>query len=353
MSSAPEEAEPAATKKRTAPIDDTANCDEKPPAKKRREEKVSAPCLLLELCPDILGNVRSFLTLKEGLVLRSTCRQLHNDGYAVFRYSSLLYSPKPVTSNDSDANLYYRIQKSVLLTNIDSGAEKLRALMRNDCMTAAYAGNLLSAIIETSPTDNGEAISALLTAKEISVKNSLTYEMELALRRNFTRMAAALQQDERLQAEAEIRMCATCNQNIGCYYCVRHLDCSILPDATVMAPHGEWSDWSELPEGFQEPRKFCQSCATADNTFCKVCSEYYCPDCIGADNYLQCNECKAFICFHDKFDATMLNCTNCGFMDDMLMCRSCVQPGQEWIETEDDDMFCSQTCQTEYDVLNN
>ena len=41
--------------------------------------------------------------------------------------------------------------------------------------------------------------------------------LEKCLRKEFTAMAAVLQQDERVKKD--IQMCRTCSNNIGCYYC--------------------------------------------------------------------------------------------------------------------------------------
>jgi len=267
-----------------------------PLAKKQRLVPVPQPSLLLDSYPDILENVYSFLTLKEALVLRRTCRQLNNDT-DIFRCSLIVDSNMVARIKFDQAHAYhvrYLDLQERALYNLTRTAD-LRALLRNETLPQSMIVDFLKNLIAKSTKDNGEAVSVLLQDDRVVVEPKM---LDMALRKDYAAMAAALQQNE--QVKASIRMCATCSVNIGAYECFKGLECMRLPNSGP----GD----SALPAGFKLP-KYCRTCARTNHLFCK-CGEYLCQECL-AGHHIECCDCGNIAC--GRGECVLRACPRCAF----------------------------------------
>lgn len=285
----------------------------------------TAVCLLLEARPEVLRYIRSFLNLQDTLTLKSTCKILHNDGYDAYRYSTLLTCKALAKEHFKGPTCNWKFlqhQDHVLMRNQND--EKLRAILRNTFIPSYHLRRFIWTYLKTTKVDVASPILILIEDGRCDVD---PFMLDQALRRNLPNIAAVLQQDERLQAG--IQMCATCNENIGCFECFRDLDCCVLPDP---AQGRIWCSWDDLPPNFRKAKKYCRSCVLSDNTFCKVCSEYLCPECRRCHNHGTCEACHSILCLDDFFTKQpVLVCDECP----RIKCRSCLQPEEGWLEVVD------------------
>lgn len=278
----------------------------KPAAKKHRISTNESHSILLECGPEIMRYVQSFLVLEDALEVGRTCRQIRdNTRLDVFRYSHLfdiLHAPP--------STIKYWHEETMVLTNLDH-VDKLRAVLQNKSLPQYRILALLEHLVRWSKTDNGEAVSLLLTDGRCIVNVDMLDE---ALKKDFTAMAAELQQHESIKKE--IQMCSTCSNNIGIYYCHRTDSCQHHEDAVTP--------------------KYCRSCALAGNRFCVKCEEYLCPDCYMVGNFWQCDKCQSFVCPNDECAQTIVICE--GPECNRRKCRSCiVQDEETWIRPIADD----------------
>jgi len=309
-----------------------------PAAKKQRKESSKQTAsLLLGSSPEILRHVRSFLMLKESLVLRSTCRQLHNDNNDVFRYSHIFGAAKaarwPVRMvdahalekygfSDDDRSEYLRIQDYLLERNLQDNCDKLRALLLNTTFCGDLAGNYLANFIRSSKTDNGEAVSILLEDGRCHVN---PYMLDDVLQKDFTEMAAVLQQNEVIKAG--IQMCTHCSENIGCYDghdCANYLACKGLPELQ-----------------FDDP-KYCRACVLSNDLVCKNCEHRVCPMCVRQESFHRCVECEGIVCLDSDecyCPDTIRQCNRCGRTE----CDDCIRAGGGEVVAEDWH-YCSSCC---------
>lgn len=291
------------------------------PNAKRQRKAAAAPvrsqptmASALSLGPEIFRSVRSFLTLKDALVLRSTCRQLVNDSNDAFRYSHLFRPPCHYDTVHSDFTrkeqfeVYVSAQyKTFVRIALENNVDKLLAMLQNETFPAEpfdFLGN----IIKMSSIDIEAPISVLLEDGRFPVSACL---LEMALRRDFSEMAAALQRDARVQAA--LAMCATCLINIGAYECAQSTEC-------VHAPRNDNADSNSL--------KYCRTCVLADNRFFKCGSGYMCPGCFHQGNYQCCEACQGFVVFEPETGPSDYynRCVRC----QKVICISCFSQGQGW-----------------------
>lgn len=282
-------------------------------------------CLLLDAHPEVLRYIRSFLTLQDALVLKSTCRKLHNDGYDSYRYSTLMTCKVVVKPNFVGPTCswdFCQEQEYVLMRRQND--DKLRAILRNDFIPPFHLRRFIWTLLKITTTDNASAVAILLQDDRVDVD---PFMLDQALRKNFVQIANVLKEDDRIKEG--IQLCATCNTNIGCFECFRALDCCVLPEP---AQGRIWCSWDDLPPKFRKPKKYCRSCVLRDNTFCKVCSEYLCPECQRCHNHGSCESCHSILCLEDFFSKQpVVVCDECP----RIKCRSCLQPGEGWLEVLD------------------
>jgi len=288
----------------------------------KRRKIARASSLLLECRPEVLRYMCSFLTLQDALILRSTCRKLYDDGYDAYRYSRLLTCKALAKDGFSGRTCSWNFmqnQDHVLMRNQND--DKLRAILLNEFIPSYHLRRLIWTLIKTTKTDNASAVSLLIQDGRCDVD---PFMLDQALRRNYTSIAAVLQQDDRIKAA--IQMCATCHVNIGCYECFRDLDCARLPEPA----HGRiWCSWDDLPPAFRRPHKYCRACVMADNNFCRICKEYLCRDCIACQNHGSCEACHSILCLDDFLSKQpVVICDECPRMK----CRSCLGPEEKWLE---------------------
>lgn len=169
-----------------------------------------------------------------------------------------------------------------------------------------------------SETDNVEAFSVLIEDGHPSVSRHLpTWLLETALRKNFTGIAAVLQQDK--DVRAAIQMCNACSTNIGCYECAREGKCRMVPSSVRRDEYGD------LPRGYKPP-KWCRECVLADGSssatkFCGACSEYICRQCVRSKNYRTCFECSSTVCLSQAGRWCGSKCDDgCG----RQLCKNCI-----------------------------
>lgn len=123
------------------------------------------PCLLLDLGPEIMSNILSFLQLKDGLQVARTCRQPHKEETSnlVFRYCRVVCE----SSSFDDIEMYHRrawnkywmIQKRILCNPVSLG--NLRAVLCNETADD-FVRWFLPRMVKNSATVNAQAISILL-----------------------------------------------------------------------------------------------------------------------------------------------------------------------------------------------
>ncbi len=179
-------------------------------------------------------------------------------------------------------------------------------------MSKEFLRYYLYLLVSHSKTDNAEAVSILLEIDNVYAEIDL---LDIALQKDFTEMAKALQQAESIKKD--IRMCATCSVNIGCYDCQRSEACCNGEDA-----------------------RYCRACMLEINKACKSCEEYLCPPCFAAGNYHACDKCGIINCFTfgaDSCDEEFLICQECN----RKKCTSCaLEDNESWDCDDDTDLFC-------------
>jgi hypothetical protein len=266
-------------------------CNDMPAAKKQCTTYSCNPSPFLKCHSDILQNVYSFLTLKEAVVLRRTCHDLHQD-CNMFCFSIIDGSIHPITRPGG----FCTNKQELALYNLKSAAN-VRALFRNETLPAHIVKDYIQNLIFWSTTDNGEAVSVALQDGRCLVEPSM---LDKALRKDYTAMAAALQQDETVRAA--IQMCCTCHARIGIYTCFKFKHCKNL------SPQAKLGD-SNLP-------KYCKGCTLASNMlFCK-CGEAVCRNKCSV-TVPSCVECLAMTC--GQAECILEECDECG----EFLCLSC------------------------------
>lgn len=287
------------------------------PAEKRtKTTDTRMPCLLLD-APEILRNVYSFLTLKEALPVHRTCRHLRQNDLDVFQYSYIV--PSPGYHNPAREK-YDRAQNHVLC-NLGS-TDALRAVLRNKTLPERTLHSFIGKMVQSSRIDNTEALSVLLEdgRPTLSYYNP-SWLLDTVLRKNFTGMAALLQQHESIR-EA-IRMCSKCSANIGAYECVNEVKCRTVPAGLQRHLLAEDMD---LPSEYVPP-KYCRECVLSDKSplgqekFCGECSEYICPQCAKDRKYRSCFECRSTLCLGDNGRWCSSMCDDCSRR---RLCKTCI-----------------------------
>lgn len=298
--------------------------EEAPPHAKRQKSNHNAAenqtCLLLETRPsDILRNVYSFLTLKEALPLRSTCRRLNDERGEIYQYSVIIMNRNVLVQRGltiSKSLLYVMEQERALKNISDSG--NLRALLRNETLAPDFCSDFMENFIKHCNTDDGQAVSAIMESTRCHVNSSM---LEALLRKDFTAMAQVLQEDTRAM-EGTVS-CATCDNNIGCHSCSNKARCVEY----------------ECDEENEYQPMYCRQCVVRDDRFCKVCNEYLCPLCFGQQVFKSCEKCHGIKCRNDRCFGFLYNCGECG----RNKCLSCLrEDGDAWTDSGTD-AFCS-TC---------
>lgn len=178
--------------------------------------------LLLEMHPEILRKVYSFLELKEALFLRQTNRRFNNASRDIFQYRSFIMNDDALEKRGFVATdrIRYTLKQETLLCNLPD-AENLRAVLRNETLDPDFVRRFMHYLVwYNSTTDNAQALTVLLEDERCKVNVD---ELEKVLRQGFSSMAAVLQQDERIKKD--IQMCETCSNNIGCYKCSNGYRC--------------------------------------------------------------------------------------------------------------------------------
>lgn len=232
-------------------------------AKKRRVIARENRSFLLECNVDIICKVYSFLNLKDGLIVRRTCRAL-NAGTDAFQHCQLAYYLRARGAIDEPPNMLgfassrkmfdqYEMKQLKTICNFNHNGN-LRAILRNESLNhCTWVGSeFVECLIAYSKTDNAEAVTILLEDGRVQVGECL---LDYALRKDFVAMAAALQENDVIKAG--IQMCSTCSINIGCYYCHNGLQCCKSSD---------------------DPN-VCRACFLAANTRCAECQSHLCAEC--------------------------------------------------------------------------
>lgn len=251
------------------------------PAHKRQKTSVNAEhtSSLLKCSPEVLRNVYSFLNLKEALVVRHTCRQLADTANDIFRYSFIMDKIQQMRVN-------WNIQKRIICNPVS--IDNLRAVLCNETLPLSFAHDFISYMVESdSQTDNGEEVSLLLQDSRCDAYIGMLVK---ALKKGYTSIAAALQEDERVKKD--IQKCAKCSVGVACYECGNEEQCS--------APTLDAA--------------YCPTCVLVDESFCSDCGEYLCPSCADAGNLFSCEGCQVKACCAEFY------CAESQFLHE---CRSC------------------------------
>ena len=263
------------------------------------------PSPLLKFHSDIFQNVYSFLTLKEAVVLRRTCQELYRDSN-MFRCSILGSTTIQIVDLQSPAVPLRGTERGLrqgeerALYNLASAAN-VRALFRNETLPARIAKDYIKNLIAKSLMDNGEAVSVALQDGRCLVEPSM---LDKALRKDYTAMAAALQQDETVRAA--IQLCSTCNANIACYTCFKGDKCKNL---STKRKETKPLDSNLLP-------KYCKSCTLASNMLFCQCGEAVCRSKCSMQ-VPSCVDCSAMAC--GQAECLLEECDECGD----FRCDSC------------------------------
>lgn len=278
-----------------------------PPSKKQRLAPVQSSSLLLESHPDILGNIYSFLTLKEAVVLRKCCQQLKNDT-TIFRCCNILDDTTVSRVQSSNYWQKFRLNRQEkALCNI-SNSSHFRALLLNKTLPPKILQNYIKLLIQRSVSDNGEAISILLQDGRCKVTPVM---LDKALQKDFVGMAAALQQNDSVRAS--IRMCTTCSVNIGCFKCFMGAKCKTA--LAIRTP------------GMKKLPKYCRTCTHANFRFCASGNSSVCQTCLSAfRNRIVADCCGKIACGKGK--CRLQACPSCGDR----ICRQCQGPEAPYCE---------------------
>ena len=287
---------------------------------KTNEPADTAHSLLLDIQPEILRKVCSFLRLKVALSLRQVHRKFNNELCTdLYQYSFIMYSDA-LKERGFDKNYCanYLMNHTLGLCNLVDN-ENLQAVLRNETLPSGLARDFMHHLVKDSKTDNGQAVSILLQDGRCKVN---TDHLEQCLRKGFTSMALALQQDERVKKD--IQMCRTCSKHIGCYDCTNYDECVV----------GE------------EPR-YCRECVLKDDSFCKECSDYLCPSCFERGLYSSCEKCGGIECRVCPLHFLM-ECDGCH----RKKCKPCIkEDGGVWFELENGQTPCRNCASTLHDKV--
>lgn len=247
------------------------------------------------------------------MVLRRVCHGLHKDT-DIFRYSVVVDATtvsRTITNNVNAYRSWYLERQELAMCNLPASA--LRSLLKNKTLPESLITCFLKKLIEKSTKDNGEAVSVLLQDDRVRVEPNM---LDLALRKDFTSMAAALQQDEGVRAS--IRMCSTCSIKIGAYECFRGLRCLQLA----------------RPSPGQTVPKFCRDCAKTNGLFCK-CGEALCRKCESLVGVLiQFCDCGNLIC--GRGECVLRTCPDCRDQD---KCSDCPCNNCHYTDNMYDEMY--------------
>lgn len=268
---------------------------------------------LLVDTPDIMKNVYSFLSLKEALEMRRTCRHLRANDCDLFQYCVIAIVDK--YGFRSLGHGKERLSAVRILCNLGS-AERLRAALCNKTLPSTREGMLWD-LVRYAKTDDGWAVSLLL--EDEACRSLDSYEdpcdmLDTVLKKDFSAMAAVLQGNKAIQAQ--MKMCATCSVNVGAYKCSCHVECVSVP------PRRDGRQWNfntdDLPHDYSPP-KYCRECVLASKSFrCNECSDYMCPQCTQAKNFHTCRKCKSKVC-RVSWEGCSAQCHYCR----QVLCASC------------------------------
>lgn len=256
--------------------------------------------LLLET-PDILKNVYSFLTFKEALEIRRTCRHARQNDIDLFQYSHMK-GPGYLGSWNYDK------ARNDILCNLKS-TEALGAALSNKTLSRYDREGMLWTFVHTSKTDNAAALELLLQDEACPSLASYTEDpcelLDIVLQNDFVEMAGVLQKNDAIQAS--MKMCRTCTVNVGAFKCSNHVECCHVP------PRSDGKKWDfyndESPKDFI-PHKYCRACVLASDARCSVCNEHTCPECIQAKKFLTCFDCKSIVCYA-SWELCSIECMDC------------------------------------------
>lgn len=287
---------------------------------KTNEPAETALSFLLDTGPEMLRKMYSFLTLKETLILRRTHRQFNESSNDIYQYCFIMNHDalEKRGLGNSDRDNYLEKQRLELCSI--SNAENMSALIRNVTLDSVLFGRFLEDYVNCSKTDNGQAVTILLQDGKFKVG---VEQYEQSLRKGFTAMAAAFQQDERVKKD--IQMCPACSNNIGCHCCTNNNSCV----------RGT------------EPR-YCPKCIINDNRCCRSCKYYLCPACFTAESFDACEKCFDFQCrdellcrvYEEEF---IIICDRC----DRKKCKPCIkEDGGVWFELKNGDLLCRNCAST-------
>lgn len=272
-----------------------------PVAKRQKNGTETQPSLLLEAQPEINRNVYSFLTLKEALILRCTHRQFSNTASQdIFQYSFIM-NRKALTERGfaMEYQSYLEKQKSFICRLPDP--ENLRAYLRNETFENDENLHLyfMCDLVKYSTVDNGEAASILLEDGRCIIDAGVYQYM---LRKDFFGMAAVLREDDWVQAG--LKICPTCDNNIGYYECINNEDCV--------------NDCEEA---------YCRECVMGGNRFCKGCKHHFCRDCVEQEvPFSSCEKCHGIQC-NIKDCTLFIECGDC----ERVKCHPCIsEDGEDW-----------------------
>ncbi len=266
--------------------------------------------LLLETQPEILRKVYSFLMLKEALVLRQTHRQFNYASNDLYQYSVLMDYDVMVNRgfNNDFIDEYMRKQRKGVYSLL-SDNESLRAVLRNETLPYDLVRDFMTRLVEHSKTDNSQAVSVLVQDGRCEVN---IYHLHVCLRKGFSAMAAALQQDHRVKKD--IQMCRICSNNIGCYDC---------------------TNWNRCVIDGEKPR-YCHECVFKSNHFCKKCNDYLCRTCQDEGAFDSCESCGGIECLICE-GSLLIQCHVC----ERKRCKSCINRDEEvWSTGESGDSVC-------------
>ena len=288
----------------SSPFPVSIHSDSSLPASKKQHVVRNVSSILAYGC-EVWSNVYSFLTLKDSLELRRTCHELHDSNLDAFRYSNLRYCGDGFCQ---------------VLANL-SCAHKLHSVLHNESLCR---GKVLTNFLQHTKTDDTEALCILLeyTKKWLSgnadwddflKEDVVSFDDYLSiLRRGFGGIAKILGQFDNITEQ--ITICATCSSGIGCYQCVKGVDC--------------FNEDSNETENYL---LYCRDCATAENHFCACCNDYLCSACY-ANRMINvtCKKCNAFAC-HDDDEGPIRCCYYCA----REKCVSCIGMDSElWLKQE-------------------
>lgn len=287
---------------------------------------------------EVLQNhVLSFTSLQDALNLRSSHRQLHNDGYDSYRYSHLeddeLSRQVDVERTahagiDSGRLEHLRAQDHTLLNSFRN-VNKLEALLQNKTLSSSYLAWLAPKYLSRI-TGNGEndspSVALLVNDCRFSPSPNMYYH---ALRQDQVAVARALEQDDFIRSRIASNICVSCSENVACYKCCNGREGCVNFDEEELSSSARQQEESNLPEQYIGIM-YCRSCVRAANLSCIACDNCVCPQCFEGNNYFSCMECSATICNRWWCKDSLLYkcCTN---IEDCrrAICEACLPQTQE------------------------